>query len=1021
MMQKVQKTPLIHQLFEQQSLQTPDAIAVVFKDEQLTYRQLNEKANQVAHYLKSLNVGPEVRVGVCLERSPLMLIVLLGILKAGGAYVPLDHTHPTERNDYVLEDAEISLLLTQKHLLCCSVSDLTQVICLDQNVFSQFPQNNLLTASQADQLAYIIYTSGSTGKPKGVEIIHATVVNLLTAIESTPGFTSEDRLVAVTTICFDTSVCDLFLPLAVGARVIIAPQEVVIDGIQLAELLHTSGATVMQATPATWQMLRQSGWQGNPQLNIWSTGEALPRHLADWLLTQGASVWNLYGPTETTVWATCCQVHPGNRLISIGRPIANTQIYLLDQQLQPVAEGEIGELYIGGAGLARGYLNRSELTAERFIQYPVSPNKTERIYKTGDLARYLPDGNLECLGRIDHQVKIRGFRIELGEIESLLWQHQDIESAVVVATEDGLGHKRLVAYVVSDVISDQLRDQSTLQGSLVKSLRGYLQQHLPDYMVPAHFVILDALPLNSNGKVDRNALPSPEQYAPSTSDKLVKPKTTTEEKLTQLWEEILRLKQVSIDDNFYTLGGDSLLAIRLISQINQRFGIELPLASFLVSPTIREIAVAIETLEQSDLDSTSPLIPDLEKASILDPTILPNLVAIETIPNIFLTGSTGFLGIYLLYELLQQTSADCYCLVRADSLEAARDKIQQQLKHYQLWENQFDTRIIPILGDLSQPQFGLRSEQFDRLAQKIDVIYHCGAWVNILYPYTALAPTNVTGTQEVLRLASQIKIKPVHFISTVDVFASNQQLQIRTVGEQDPIGSGLQLLSGYAQSKYVAERLVMTAHERGIPTAIYRPSNIMGASNTGICSASSFVTKMIQGCIEMGMAPALSAALNLVPVDYASQAIIHLSLTQPLQGQAFHIVNQSPLIWKDLVSFIHQQGHSLDWVSYEAWYAALRHQVLQTNSEQTLMSLVTLFENRPLIQKSLGAFYFKSDRVLDGLVNTGITCPAPNEKLLMSYLADLTAKNTFGGIHLNQPLVLPSYSQSMTPIMGVIS
>lgn len=1110
---KFTKKFLTHQLFEQQSLQTPDAIAVVFKDEQLTYRQLNEKANQVAHYLKTLNVGPEVRVGVCLERSLWMLIVLLGILKAGGAYVPLDPTHPKERNDYVIEDAQISLLLTEKHLLCCCVPTQTQVICLDLDVFSQFPQKNLVAPSQADQLAYIIYTSGSTGKPKGVEIIHAAVVNLLTAIQSTPGLTAEDRLVAVTTICFDTSVCDLFLPLTVGARVIIAPQEVVIDGIELANLLETSGATVMQATPATWRMLQQSGWQGNPQLNIWSTGEVLPRPLADWLLTRGDQVWNLYGPTETTVWATIAQVHPGNSSIAIGRPITNTQVYLLDQQLQPVAEGEIGELCIGGAGLARGYHNRPDLTAEQFVSYSGATH-TERIYKTGDLARYLPDGNLECLGRIDHQVKIRGFRIELGEIESLLWQHPNVESAVVVATVDGEGDKRLVGYVVSDVVPDRLPYHSTafvetddgycltlttniskqgvgllgvpaswkpgqlvrlhltlpgmseptrlqgivawchrqqagvefilspsekkilqtavdslqqtqgfskiLQRFLVKNLREYLKQQLPDYMVPAYFVILDELPLNSNGKVDRHALPFPEEFGLETSHKLIKPRTTTEEKLTELWQEILGLEQVSIDDNFYTLGGHSLLAIRLISQINQQFGIELPLARFLEHPTIAEIAVIIETGQPSDSNPTPLLMPDLETASLLDPTIIPNPVPSETIPNIFLTGSTGFLGTYLLYELLQQTSGDCYCLVRAKTLEAARDKIQDKLKHYQLWDSQFDTRIIPILGDLSLPLLGLKPQQFERLAQKIDRIYHCGAWVNILMPYTALAPTNVTGTEEVLRLASQIKIKPVHFISTVDVFASDSQLSIRTVAEPDDIGPGAQLNSGYAQSKYVAERLVMAAHDRGIPTAIYRPSNIMGASNTGICSANSFVNKMIQGCIEMGMAPALEAALNLVPVDYASQAIIHLSRTQPLQGQAFHIVNPSPLMWKDLVSFLDQLGHSLDWVGYEAWYKALRHQVLQSGCEHPLMSLVTLFEHRPLIQKSLGAFYLKDDPVRQGLLNTDISCPVLNETLLMSYLPSFIPQNITRHFHLNQSSELPSHSQSLIPTMGVI-
>ncbi len=1098
---------LIHQLFEYQSLKTPDAVAVVFKEQQLTYRELNEKANQVAHYLRKLNVGPDVRVGVCLPRSPLMLIALLAILKAGGAYVPLDHTHPKERLAFVMEDAQMPLLLTQEALLqYFPQQHQTQFICLDlqQDIIAQHSTNNLVSEVNTQNLAYLMYTSGSTGKPKGVQIVHHSVVNFLESMKDCPGITQQDRLLAVTTITFDISVLELFLPLSVGACVVIATRQMTTDGTQLSMALEEYSISLMQATPATWQLLLQSGWQGNKQLKILCGGEALPRELANQLLKKCGSLWNMYGPTETTIWSTCYQVHPGNSPIAIGRPIANTQTYLLDEHLQPVAEGEIGELYIGGAGLAIGYLNRPELTAERFIANHASADKTDRIYKTGDLARRLPDGNLECLGRIDHQVKIRGFRIELGEIESLLWQHPDVESAVVVAREDVPNNKGLVGYVVSNLIPERIPYQSTvlvetdgsyslklttdiardgitlvgvppswklgqfvhlhltlpgrsvpcqlqgkvvwchcqqagielilspseetaliasveslvqaqgllkiLQSSLAKNLREYLQQRLPDYMVPSYFVILNAFPLNSNGKVDRNALPAPEQFGLEKSEERVEPRTAIEQKLTELWAEILNLEWVSIDDNFYTLGGHSLLAIHLISQMNQRFEIELPLTRFLENPTIAGVAAVIEAKHQPDLDSATPVTLDLEQAGILDPAIIPNPVATVTIPNIFLTGTTGFLGVYLLYELLQQTQAELYCLVRARSSKAARAKIQATLEHYQLWENQFDVRIIPVLGDLSQSQFGLKPEQFDRLAQKIDVIYHCGAWVNILYPYSALEATNVTGTQEVLRLASQTKIKPVHFISTVDVFASDEELNIRTVREQDTIGLGRQLYSGYAQSKYVAEHLVMSAHERGIPVAIYRPSNIMGASITGINQTNGFITKMIEGCIQMGMAPELEAALNLVPVDYASQAIIHLSQTQPLQGKAFHIVNPQPLMWKELVQSINQLGYCLDWVCYEAWHHQLRDQMAHATSKNPLTALVTLFNNRNFIQKSLGAFYFKCDGVLDGLANTAISCPRVDQNLLITYLSDLTDNSLFDGFHSN----LPQYTQRMS-------
>jgi amino acid adenylation domain-containing protein len=455
----------IHHLFESQVEKTPDAIAVVFENQQLTYRELNTRANQLAHHLMDLGVGPEDLVGLCVERSLEMLIGLLGILKVGGAYVPLDPAYPSERLAFMLEDARVPVLLTQSHLAqslpkhqAGGAGILPITVCLD----SPWQTNNLasnenpISGIAANNRAYVIYTSGSTGKPKGVQICHQAVVNFLSSMRETPGLTAEDTLLSVTTLSFDIAALELFLPLSVGARVVLASRQVASDGRQLLDTLDQSGATVMQATPATWRLLLEAGWSGSGQLKILCGGEALPRELANQLTARCKELWNLYGPTETTIWSAACEVKPGNATVSIGHPIANTQIYLLDRHLVPVPIGVPGELHIGGAGLSLGYLNRPNLTAERFIANPFSHQATSRLYKTGDLARYLPDGNIEYLGRIDHQVKIRGFRIETGEIEAVLRQHPEVRETVVLVREDAPGDKRLVAYILSNHYPDRV-------------------------------------------------------------------------------------------------------------------------------------------------------------------------------------------------------------------------------------------------------------------------------------------------------------------------------------------------------------------------------------------------------------------------------------------------------------------------------------------------------------------------------------------------------------------------------------
>ena len=574
----------IHQLFEEQVEKTPDAVAVVFQNQQLTYQELNQRANQLAHYLRTLGVKPEVLVGICVERSIKMIVGLLGILKAGGAYVPLDPSYPKERLAYMLSDAQPSVLLTQQSLVDSLPEHTSQMVCLDADwgVIVQESLVNPVSKAKADNLAYVIYTSGSTGQPKGVAIEHQGLCNLTTVQTKLfqPNFNS--RIFQFASISFDASVWENFMALCSGATLCLGNKDSLLPGLALAQLLREQNITHITLPPTALTVLPT---EELPDLQtIIVAGEASSSELIEqW--TKDRHFFNAYGPTESTICASIAEYSEDRRKLTIGRPISNTQIYILDSHLQPVPVGVPGELHIGGAGLARGYLNRPELTEEKFIPNPFSNELGARLYKTGDKASCTPDGNIEYLGRFDHQVKIRGFRIELGEIESVLATYPEIREIVVVAREDIPGDKRLVAYVVSE--NDSLS---------VSQLRSYLRQKLPDYMLPSAFVTLKAMPLTPNGKIDRKALPAPELNRRETENEFVAPRTPTEELLVGIWMEVLGIEQVGIHDNFFDLGGHSLLVTKVISRVREAFSVELPLRSLFSSPTVADSAQLIETL-----------------------------------------------------------------------------------------------------------------------------------------------------------------------------------------------------------------------------------------------------------------------------------------------------------------------------------------------------------------------------------------------------------------------------------------
>jgi len=573
----------IHDLFAQQVARRPDAVAVVFGSEELTYRELDSRSSRLAQRLCGLGVGPDVLVGICLERSAHIPVALLAVLKAGGAYVPIDPQYPRDRIAFMIEDSRAGVLISEEHLLEILPGHLPAVVCLDRDrellarESVQAPPNR----GTSDNLAYVIYTSGSTGKPKGVEISHRSVVNFLTSMRLEPGFSQGDRLLAVTTLSFDIAGLEFYLPLTSGGSIVIAPREALSDGAALAELMAASNVTVMQATPITWRLLLESDWTGTPGLKILCGGENFPRDLADRLLKTGSEVWNVYGPTETTIWSTVHRVDSRSGSVPIGRPIANTQIYILDESMHPVPKGVTGELYIGGDGLARGYLRRPELTAERFVPNPFRTG--EKLYRTGDLARFLVDGDLECLGRIDHQVKLRGFRIELGEIETALEQQPDIRQAVVMVREDVPNDKCLAAYLIAQ--NGAPRD--------VKVLRDTLSSRLPEYMIPSRWVFLDSFPLTPNRKVDRRALPAPENNI-NSSAAYVPPTTESEIRVAAIWEQLLKHPRVGVNDNFFDLGGHSLIVVQLQNLLRKQFCVEVSLVELFQRPTVAAIASLLD-------------------------------------------------------------------------------------------------------------------------------------------------------------------------------------------------------------------------------------------------------------------------------------------------------------------------------------------------------------------------------------------------------------------------------------------
>lgn len=590
----------LQQFIEEQVERTPDAIALVFERKEVTYRDLNRRANRMARWLLTLGIAPEARVGICLERSIEMVITMLAIMKAGGVYVPLDPEYPRERLAYIINNADPRVVVTQKYLRDRLPDHEAHIICLDASAddYALFPEYDLECATELDNLVYVIYTSGSTGTPKGAMNTHRGIVNRLLWMQDTYELRSADRVIQKTPYGFDVSVWEFFWPLMTGARLVIAKPGGHRDSGYLVRLIMDQGITVLHFVPSMLQVFLDV-----PALKccdsvrlVFCSGEALSADLRERCLSRWAPrLENLYGPTEAAIDVTywsCNRENVGGK-VPIGRPIANMQAYILDRNLEPVPTGTAGDLYISGIGLARGYCSHPRLTAEGFIPNPFGSKTGGRLYKTGDVARYLVDGNIEYLGRVDDQVKIRGNRVELGDIEAALRTCKGVRDAAVVAREDKTGDKRLIAYLIPE------RQPAPTQNGL----RTSLGQKLPQFMIPSQYIFLDKLPVTAHGKVDRRSLPAPNMVRKHAADGPAPLLNKMEQELATLWEKLLGVRVCNRSDTFFELGGHSLLLTQLGLRIREVFGVELPLTILFDVITIPEMALAITELQLARLDA----------------------------------------------------------------------------------------------------------------------------------------------------------------------------------------------------------------------------------------------------------------------------------------------------------------------------------------------------------------------------------------------------------------------------------
>ncbi|MEW2066807.1 amino acid adenylation domain-containing protein [Streptomyces sp. NPDC007346] len=1026
---------LVHERFALRAAAQPRLIAVEQGDERITYAELDLSADRLARRLRARGVGRGSVVMVHQERSIGLVVSLLATLRAGATYLPVEPGLPERRVTALAQETGCAAVLaapgTPDHFGAQGLP------VLDVGAPEREPVEAPAEAAEAAAVeaaaveaadcAYIIHTSGSTGAPKGVKVDHASLAHLVGEVNERYGIGPADRVLQLAAVTFDTSIEQILVTLLNGATLVLpdrlwAPSE-------LRGELTDRHITVMDLTPSYWRAFlaelanelnepnelgepRKPGKPNEPgELPVRLTivgGSAV--HAEDCRtalrLMPGSRLVNAYGLTETTI--TSCtmeitpQALPDRGPAPVGRPLPGTVVHVLDEEMRPVPTGRHGEVYISGRGVAQGYLTESA-TRERFLPDPHAEPAGTRMYRTGDLGGWTREGNLEIVGRADRQMKVRGFRVEPGEIEAALSSHERIADAAVT-TYSRRGEAEIAAYYVP---------ASSGAGPLgAQELRAYLAERLPGYMVPSAFVQLSGMPVKTNGKVDLEALPEPEAGAaerPSApADGAGRTAGAVERAVAGIWRQVLGTDHVEPYDNFFELGGDSILAAQLLAKVRASLGIMItqvrPLIRLLLDDaTLRGFAAAVESARAGTFSDDDAKAVDFTAEAALDVPVRRTPVtpaSWEEPAHIFLTGATGFLGIYLLRELLATTDATVHCLVRADSDAHAMDRIQANARHYfkdDLAGHRAAGRISAVRGDLAAPRLGLSEDAFDRLARLVDVVHHPGGLVNFIYPYAHMRAANVDGTREIIRLAARYRNAPVHYTSTMAVISGFGTAGVRHVTEQTPAAHVDHLSVGYVESKWVAELLLRNASEAGLPVAVHRAADISGDRETGAWNTATEMCAMKRFIVDTGTSPVAELPLDYTPVDCFAAAVAHIARRRLPSGEVYHLTNPGKTNVSVLTDRLRAHGHTIRDVSWNEWLdEVVRVAVEQPDHPMT--PFAPLFIDRCSTgAMSVAEMYlettfpvFTRDNVEEALRGSGIEIPPVDGEMLDRYIRYLT-------------------------------
>ncbi|MEH6372967.1 amino acid adenylation domain-containing protein [Streptomyces sp. KLMMK] len=992
------------ELFAAQAAARPDAPAARHGERTLTYGQLDARSDALAKRLLAQGVGPDDLVGVRGSRSLEALVAFLGILKAGCAYVPLDEDLPPARLRAMAEDAGLRAAVTLPGS-ARPVRGLRVNIGLDdadgQGDGAPGPFTGPARTPSASDRAYVVFTSGTTGRPKPVAIPHRGVVRLVLSEPELPPPGPDDRVLHAYGLSSDASTIEIWGALITGACLVIADREELLSPPALEQLLRTQDVTVAYLTTSVFHLVARTSPEALSGLRFVSAGgEAMDPRLANAVLAAcpGTTVVNFYGPTENSVVSTA---HVLRRLpedathVPLGRPFGASVCHVLRTDGTPAAPGEEGELYVGGDGLALGYLGDPQLTAARFVSMPaVEPDGP--LYRTGDRVMRTADGLLEYRGRLDRQVKLRGIRIEPDEVEARLRAHPAVGEAAVEAEEGAL-----TAYVTAAEPGRPLP---------LQDLRAYCAQWLPPQAVPV-LIPMGHFPVTSGGKVDRarlkaaapafTAAPGP-GTSPTPADGATADGATADGMLgvlAEVWQQVLRVRPAPQDD-FFLLGGDSLLASEAVTRTLAVLDLDASLGSGLIrallaAPALESFAAAVRAARGGSVTTAGPAV-DFEKEAGLGFNLPP---AEGPAPrprdprNVLLTGASGFVGAFLLDRLLRSTAARVHCPVRASSRTHAERRVRTALARYGLHPDEAAwQRVECFPGDLTEPGLGLADEHRAELARTLDLVVHNGARVNFLYPYEELRPANVDGTREVVRIAAPRRV-PVHFVSTVAVLAGFGPAGAREVDEDLPLAHSDGLTMGYAESKWVAEGVLQQAAEQGLPVAVYRPYEVTGDRTHGVCNTETAICSLFKTIAETGLAPDIELPMDFVPVDYLAESIVHIAVSGPADGRVYHLTNPRPAMLSDVLDRMRAAGFPLRMLPYAQWVDELVRHVAEHPTSATAPFVSLCVDRSRTADMSVKEMYLKDTFPVLGrrnaeaaLAGSGLDCPPVDSALLDRYL-----------------------------------